>query len=167
MRKLTTVLADFLVAQARAGASAVQVFDSWVGIALGRDDYLRYVQPHTTKLFAALKDAGVPAINFSTGTAPFIEAVAEAGGDMVGVDWRLPLDAFWKRIGWDRPIQGNLDPAALLAPWRELRPRIDAVLDQAGGRLGHIFNLGHGVLPETSPDAVKRLVDYVHERGSR
>jgi len=117
------------------------------------------------KLFAALKEAGVPSINFSTGTAAFIEEVAEAGGDMIGVDWRLPLDAFWKRIGFHRPIQGNLDPAALLAPWRELRPRIDAVLGQAGGRPGHVFNLGHGVLPETSPDAVKRLVDYVHERG--
>ncbi len=167
MRKLTAVLADFLVAQARAGASVVQVFDSWAGIALGRDDYLRFVRPHTMKLFAALKDAGVPAINFSTGTAAFIEEVAEAGGDMIGVDWRLPLDAFWERIGFHRPIQGNLDPAALLAPWRELRPRIDAVLDQAGGRPGHIFNLGHGVLPDTSPDAVKRLVDYVHERGDR
>ncbi len=167
MRKLTAVLADFLVAQARAGAKAVQVFDSWAGIALGRDDYLRFVQPHTKKLFASLKAAGVPAVNFSTGSAGFIEDVAEAGGDVVGVDWRLPLGVYWKRIGLDRPIQGNLDPAVLLAPWRELRLRIDAVLDQAAGRPGHVFNLGHGVLPETSPDAVKRLVDYVHERGSR
>ncbi|MGA2615470.1 MAG: uroporphyrinogen decarboxylase [Spirochaetia bacterium] len=165
MRRLTTVLADFLIAQARAGASAVQVFDSWAGIALCKDDYVRYVQPHNRRLFAALKDAGVPAISFSTGTAAFIEEVAQAGGDVVGVDWRLPLEAYWKRIGFERPIQGNLDPAALLAPWRELRPRIDAILDQASGRPGHIFNLGHGVLPETSPDAVKHLVDYVHEKG--
>jgi uroporphyrinogen decarboxylase len=166
MRKLTTVIADFLAAQAAAGASAVQVFDSWAGIALGREDYLRYVQPHSTRLYAALKNAGVPVINFSTGTAAFIEDVACAGGDVVGVDWRLPLDAYWKRVGFDRPIQGNLDPVALLAPWRELGPRVDAVLDQAGGRPGHIFNLGHGVLPETSPDAVKRLVDHVHARGA-
>ena len=150
MRKLTTVLADFLIAQAAAGASAVQVFDSWAGVALGREDYVRYVQPHTRRLFAALKNAGVTAINFSTGTAAFIEEVAGAGGDVVGVDWRLPLDEYWKRIGPNRPIQGNLDPAALLAPWRELRPRVDAILDQAAGRPGHVFNLGHGVLPETS-----------------
>lgn len=164
MRKLTTVLADFLIAQAAAGASAVQVFDSWAGVALGREDYVRYAQPHTRRLFAALKNAGVTAINFSTGTAAFIEEVAGAGGDVVGVDWRLPLDEYWKRIGPNRPIQGNLDPAALLAPWRELRPRVDAILDQAAGRPGHVFNLGHGVLPETSLDAVKRLVDHVHER---
>ena len=166
MRKLTTVLADFLCAQAAAGASAVQVFDSWAGIALGKEDYLRYVHPHTARLLAALKGAGVPAINFSTGTAAFIEDVAAAGGDVVGVDWRFPLDQYWKRIGLDRPIQGNLDPATLLAPWRELEPRVDAVLEQAAGRPGHVFNLGHGVLPETSPDAVKRVVDHVHARSS-
>jgi len=167
MRKLTTVLADFLLAQIKAGASAVQVFDSWAGIALGKEDHARYVLPHNSRLFAALKDAGVPAVNFSTGTAAFIEQVAHAGGDVVGVDWRLPLDAYWERIGFSRSIQGNLDPAALLAPWRELRPRIDAILDQAGGRPGHIFNLGHGILPETSPDAVKRLVDHIHDRGTQ
>jgi len=163
MHKLTTVLADFLTAQAAAGASAVQVFDSWVG-ALGREDYTRYVLPHATRLFSALKNAGVTAINFSTGTAALIEEVAGAGGDVVGVDWRLPLDQYWKRIGFDRPVQGNLDPAALLAPWRELGPRVDSILAQAAGRPGHIFNLGHGVLPETSPDAVKLLVDHVHDR---
>jgi uroporphyrinogen decarboxylase len=166
MRKLTTVLVDFLTAQAAAGASAVQVFDSWAGVALGREDYVRYVQPHNRRLFSALKNAGICAINFSTGTAAFIEDVADAGGDVVGVDWRLPLDAYWERLGFARPIQGNLDPAALLAPWWELAPRLDAILHQAGGKPGHIFNLGHGILPETSPDTVKRLVDYVHERGS-
>lgn len=165
MRKLVTVLADFLIAQARAGASAVQVFDSWAGVALGKEDYLRYVQPHSRRLFEALKAAGIPAINFSTGTAAFIEEVAAAGGEVVGVDWRLPLDAYWRRIGFARPIQGNLDPALLLAPWRELGQRIDAILCQAASRPGHIFNLGHGVLPETPPDAVKRLVDHVHDRS--
>jgi len=164
MRKLTTVLVDFLVAQVAYGASAVQVFDTWAGVALGRDDYLRYVQPHNRRLFSALKNAGTCAINFSTGTAAFIEDVADAGGEVVGVDWRLSLDAYWERIGFARAIQGNLDPVALLAPWRELAPRVDAVLDQAGGRPGHIFNLGHGVLPETSPDTVKLLIDYIHER---
>jgi len=167
MRKLVTVLADFLAAQARAGAAAVQVFDSWAGVALGREDYLRYVQPHSRRLFEALRGAGIPAINFSTGTAAFIEDVAAAGGEVIGVDWRLPLDAYWKRIGFTRPIQGNLDPALLLAPWRELRPRIDAILDQAGGRPGHIFNLGHGVPPLTTPETVKRLVDHVHDRSRR
>ena len=166
MRKLVTLLADFLIAQSRAGASAVQVFDSWAGVALGREDYLRYVQPHMKRLFATLREAGVSSINFSTGTAGFIEDVAEAGGEVLGVDWHLPLDAYWRRIGFDRPIQGNLDPTALLAPWRELRLRIDSVLELAQGRPGHIFNLGHGLLPQTPPDAVKRLVDYVHERGA-
>jgi len=166
MRKLTTVLGDFLCAQAAAGASAVQVFDSWAGMALGKEDYLRSVHPHTAQLFATLRNAGVPAINFSTGTAAFIEDVASAGGNVMGVDWRLPLDEYWKRIGFERPIQGNLDPAALLAPWRELEPRVDAVLDQAADRPGHIFNLGHGVLPETCPDVVKRLVDHVHARSA-
>ena len=167
MGRLVTVQADYLLAQARAGASALQVFDSWAGIALGREDYLRYVQPHNRKLFEALRAADVPVINFSTGTTLYIEDVASAGGDIIGVDWRLPLGRSWERIGFDRPIQGNLDPVALLAPWPELRARTDEVLGQAAGRPGHIFNLGHGVLPQTPPDNVKRLVDYVHERGGK
>jgi uroporphyrinogen decarboxylase len=167
MTRLVTVQVDYLLAQARAGASAVQVFDSWAGVALGREDYRRSVLPHNVRLFSALRAAGVPAINFSTGTAGYIEDVAEAGGDALGVDWRLPLDEYWRRIGYQRAIQGNLDPAALLAPWPELSCRADAVLDQAAGRPGHVFNLGHGVLPETPPDSVKRLVEHVHERSSR
>ncbi len=163
MTKLATVLADFLVAQARAGASAVQVFDSWVGTALGREDYVRCVAPFTTQVMAAVRAAGVPLINFSTGTAGYIEDVAACGGDVVGVDWRMPIDAYRRRIGADQAIQGNLDPAALLAPWRELAPRVDAVLDGAGGT-GHVFNLGHGILPETPLESVERLVDYVHQR---
>jgi len=166
MGRLVTVQADYLLAQARAGASAVQVFDSWVGIALGREDYRRYVLPHNTKLFAALRASGIPAVNFSTGTAGYIEDVAEAGGDALGVDWRLPLDDYWSRIGFQRAVQGNLDPAALLAPWPELSSRVDAVLHNAGDRPGHIFNLGHGVLPETPPDSVKRLVEHIRERSS-
>jgi uroporphyrinogen decarboxylase len=161
MSKLVTVLADFLVAQARAGASALQVFDSWAGIALGKEDYCRYVQPWNRQLFAAVKAAGVPVINFSTGTAAYIEEVAACGGEVVGVDWRLPLSSYRRRICPEQAIQGNLDPVALLAPWRELKPRIETILESAGGS-GHLFNLGHGILPETPMAAVARLVDHVH-----
>ncbi len=167
MTKLVTVQADYLVAQARAGASAVQVFDSWAGIALGREDYLRFVRPHNERLFAALRTASVPAISFSTGTAAYIGDVASAGGDVISVDWRLPLDAYWERIGFDRSIQGNLDPVALLAPWPEIEARVDSILEAVAGRPGHIFNLGHGILPQTSPDTVARLVERVHERSAR
>jgi uroporphyrinogen decarboxylase len=168
MSKLVTVLADFLSAQARAGASALQVFDSWAGIALSKDDYARYVQPYNTRLFAAARAAAVPVINFSTGTAAYIEEVAACGGDVVGVDWRLAIDSYRRRIGRNQAIQGNLDPVALLAPWRELKIRIDAILESAGDR-GHLFNLGHGILQQTPIDSVARLVDYVHARtgGSR
>jgi uroporphyrinogen decarboxylase len=149
------------VAQARAGASALQVFDSWAGIALGKEDYVRYVQPWNRQLFAAVKAAGVPLINFSTGTAGYIEEVAACGGEVVGVDWRMPIGWYRSRIGPEQAIQGNLDPVALLAPWRELKPRIESILVSAGGS-GHLFNLGHGILPETPIDAVARLVDHVH-----
>jgi len=161
MTKLVTLLADYLVAQARAGASALQVFDSWAGIALSRDDYVRFVQPYHRRLFEAAAAAGVPVINFSTGTASYIEEVAACGGDVVSVDWRMPLRFYRERIGGGQAIQGNLDPAALLAPWRVLAPRVDAVLE-AGGARGHIFNLGHGILPETPIDTVTRLVERVH-----
>ncbi|MFQ5408627.1 MAG: uroporphyrinogen decarboxylase [Anaerolineales bacterium] len=162
MGKLTTVVGDYLRQQAAAGAAALQVFDSWVG-ALGVQDYVRYVQPFNRKLFGMLAETGVPLIMFSTGTSSYLREVASCGGDVVGVDWRLPLDRAWEQIGHDCAIQGNLDPAALLAPWRELQPRIDDVLHRADGRPGHIFNLGHGVLPETPVDNVRRLVDYVHQ----
>jgi uroporphyrinogen decarboxylase len=165
MSKLVTVLSDFLSAQVRAGASALQVFDSWAGLALGREDYVRYAQPYNRQLFAAVKAAGVPVINFSTGTGAYIEEVAACGGDVMGVDWRLPIDVYRGRIRPDQAIQGNLDPVALFAPWRELEPRIDAILASAGP--GHLFNLGHGILPGTPMDAVARLVDRVHEwRGA-
>ncbi|MFW6096530.1 MAG: uroporphyrinogen decarboxylase [Chloroflexota bacterium] len=165
MEKLVTVQADYLLAQAEAGASALQLFDSWAGLALSKDDYSRYVQPYNKKLFEQLSGAGVPLINFSTGTAAYIEDVAACGGDVIGVDWRMPLDWAWSRIGYDRAIQGNLDPVALLAPWRELQPRTDDVLRRAAGRPGHIFNLGHGIFPDTSPDTVRRIVDYIHEKS--
>lgn len=167
MDKLVTVQAEYLLAQAAAGASALQLFDSWAGLALSQDDYRRYVQPYNTKLFEMVGKAGVPVINFSTGTAPYIEDVAACGGDVVGVDWRMPLDWAWSRIGHERPIQGNLDPVALLAPWRELGARADIVLQHAAGRPGHIFNLGHGIFPETPTDNVRRLVDYVHQKTAQ
>jgi uroporphyrinogen decarboxylase len=161
MSKLVTVLADFLIAQARAGAAALQVFDSWAGIALGKDDYVRYVQPWNRQLFTAVRSAGAPVVNFSTGTAAYIEEVASCGGDVVGVDWMMPIGSYRRRIGPDQAIQGNLDPVALLGPWRELEPRIESILASAG-RTGHLFNLGHGILPQTPTDVVARLVDYVH-----
>ena len=164
MTKLVTVQADYLAAQARAGAQALQVFDSWAGIALGLTDYRRFALPYTALLLDRLKAIGVPVIHFSMGTSYYLDEVARAGGDVIGVDWRRPLDEAWQAIGSERAIQGNLDPAALLAPWRELRFQLDDVLDRAARRPGHIFNLGHGVLPETPVDHVRRLVDHVHER---
>jgi uroporphyrinogen decarboxylase len=164
LAKLVTVQADYLLAQARAGAQALQVFDSWAGRALGREDYLRYVAPHNRELYSKLEPAGVPVINFSLGVGAYLEEAAACGGDVVGLDWALPLDDAWRRVGFERPVQGNLDPASLLAPWRELRSRIDDVLDRADGRPGHVFNLGHGVVPQTPVDNVRRLVEHVHER---
>ncbi len=167
MDKLVTVQADYLLQQAQAGAAALQVFDSWAGLALGADAYQRYVAPFNTALFERLEQAGVPLINFSTGTGPYLSEVAACGGDVLGVDFRLPLDQAWQAVGLDRAIQGNLDPAALLAPWRELRFQVDRVLEQAGGRPGHIFNLGHGLHKSTPVENVRRLVDYVHEATSK
>jgi uroporphyrinogen decarboxylase len=166
LTKLATVQADYLLAQARAGAQALQLFDSWVGRALGREDYLRHVAPHNRELFAAVSRAGVPVINFSLAVASYLEDAAGCGGDVVGLDWHLPLDEAWARVGFERPVQGNLDPAALLAPWRELRARIDDVLDRAGGRPGHVFNVGHGLVPQTPVENVRRLVEHVRERTS-
>jgi uroporphyrinogen decarboxylase len=164
--KLVTVQADYLLAQAAAGAHALQVFDSWAGRALGREDYLRYVAPHNRELYGKVASAGVPVINFSLGVSAYLTDAAACGGDVVGLDWTLPLDEAWERVGFDRPVQGNLDPVALLAPWRELAFRIDDVLERAGGRSGHVFNVGHGLTPKTPPDNVRRLVEHVRERTS-
>lgn len=163
MLKLVTVQSDYLLAQAKAGAAALQIFDSWAGSALSRQDYCRFVQPYNKLLIESLQRAGVPVINFSTGTAAYISDVVAAGGDVIGVDWRMPLGWYWDQIGTDRPIQGNLDPVALLSPWRELKYQTDVVLSEAGGRKGHIFNLGHGIFPQTPVANVQRVVDYIHE----
>lgn len=162
MRRLVTVLADYLIAQARAGADVLQVFDSWAG-ALGPHDYARYVKPYNTALFKAVAAAGVPLINFSTGTGAIIDDVIDCGGDVLGIDWRTPLDHVRATYGHRCAIMGNLDPITLLAPWRELKGQIDDVLRRAGTQPGHIFNLGHGILPATPVDNVRRLVEYVQE----
>ena len=165
MKKLAAFQADYLMAQAKAGAQALMVFDSWVGV-LGREEYRRYVAPYNKTLFAALKKTGVPVIHFTTRTAAYLEDVAADGADILGVDAQLPLGEVRARLGWDKPVQGNLEPLTLLAPWRELKFRIDEVLDSNGGKPGHIFNVGHGLVPSIDPDAVNRLVDYVHEKTS-
>ncbi|MEW6717853.1 MAG: uroporphyrinogen decarboxylase [Chloroflexota bacterium] len=164
MEKLVTVQADYLLKQAQSGAAALQVFDSWAGLALGKEAYLRFVAPYNSALFGQLKQAEVPVVNFSTGTFSYLEDVAACGGEVVGVDFRMPLGAAWEKIGPERAIQGNLDPMALLADWQELKHQIDRVLEEAEGRPGHIFNVGHGLHQSTPVENVRRLVDYVHER---
>ena len=161
LKKLADLVGAYLAAQARAGAQALQLFDSWVG-CLSPDDYRTYVAPHSRRALALAGAAGVPLIHFGTGTATFLEDFAGAGGDVVSVDWRIPIDAAWTRIG-ERAIQGNLEPVALLAPAAERDRQVRDILKRAGGRPGHIFNLGHGVLPETDVAAVRAVVDLVHD----
>jgi uroporphyrinogen decarboxylase len=153
-----------LRAQVRAGATAIQLFDSWIGV-LSPDDYGELVLPATRRIFTGLADLGVPRIHFGIGTGELLSLMAAAGADVVGVDWRVPLDAARHRVGPGRAIQGNLDPASCLAPWEVVAPQARKVLAEAGGRPGHVFNLGHGVLPETDPDVLHRIVDLVHEEG--
>jgi len=166
MDKLTEVVSRYLVAQIRAGVDVVQLFDSWVG-ALGPAAYKRFVQPYTRRVFAAVKQTGTPSIHFGTGTASLLELMAEAGGDIISVDWRVDLDAAWARVGYELGIQGNLDPALLLAPWEVVEQGMLDVLRRANNRPGHIFNLGHGVLAPTDPAQLRRLVESVHEITAR
>ncbi len=158
MIKLSGLTTDYLSAQIRAGVDCVQLFDSWVG-ALSRYDYERYVMPYSHQIISAMGDKA-PLIHFSTNTGVYLDAIASAGGHVIGVDWRTPLDEAHRLT--HKPVMGNLDPCALLAPWRELRPHVSDIMERMGGRPGHIFNLGHGILPETPVDNVRRLVDYVH-----
>ncbi|HUZ87908.1 MAG TPA: uroporphyrinogen decarboxylase [Candidatus Baltobacterales bacterium] len=162
LTKLATTMAAYLRAQVAAGASAIQVFDSWVG-ALGREDYDIRILPHTRSLLADLATLSVPRIHFGTNTAGLLESIASAGPDIVSLDWRVPLDAGWSMIGHDRGVQGNLDPAVLLGPPDLVRERARDVLRRAGGRAGHIFNLGHGVHPSTPLENLQLLVETVHE----
>jgi uroporphyrinogen decarboxylase len=162
LAKLSSTMAGYLRAQVAAGAGAVQLFDSWAG-ALAVEDYESRILPHTRSIFEALRSSGVPRIHFGTDTAGLLESIASAGPDVVSLDWRVPLDAGWTRVGHDRGIQGNLDPAVLLGPPELVRERARDVLRRAGGRPGHIFNLGHGVHPSTPLENLQLLVETVHE----
>jgi uroporphyrinogen decarboxylase len=166
MSKLSEIVGQYLLAQANAGANVLQVFDSWVG-ELSPYDYERFVMPYTRRAIDIARQAGVPIIHFGTNTAGMLELIRDAGGDVIGVDWRIDLSTAWQRLGDGVAVQGNLDPLALFAPWGSLKTRARNVLDQAGGRSGHIFNLGHGILQQTPVDAVRRLVDFVHEYSAR
>jgi uroporphyrinogen decarboxylase len=162
MEKLADAFAAYVHAKVGAGADVVQLFDSWVGV-LAPADYDEFVAPYSARILAA---PDVPTIHFGTGTAALLAHMAAAGGDVVGVDWRIELDRAWEQIG-GRGIQGNLDPAVLLGPWERVAEGARDVLDRAGGRPGHVFNLGHGVLPDTDPDTLTRLVALVRELPSR
>ena len=162
MGKLSETILSFLRAQVRAGAQAIQIFDSWVG-CLSPSDYREYVLPFMRDIFLALKEDDIPTIHFGTATAGLLPLMAEAGGDVVGVDWRIALDRAWGSIKTGAGVQGNLDPVTLMAPPDFLKRRAAEILDAAGNRPGHVFNLGHGILPETPEDAVKILAEFVHE----
>jgi uroporphyrinogen decarboxylase len=162
MGKLVDVLGPFAIAQVTAGARAIQVFDSWVG-ALGPDDYVRYVAPYSRALIERIRTASVPVIHFGTGAAGFFRELHAAGGDVMGVDWRVNIDQAWMDISYRSAVQGNLDPAVLFAPLPELKMRVLELLKRTGSRPGHIFNLGHGILPETPVEHVKAVVDIVHD----
>jgi uroporphyrinogen decarboxylase len=165
MEMIARVTADYLNMQVDAGADVVQLFDSWVG-SLGPDDYCRFVLPHTRNVIAAVRPA-VPVIHFGTVTGNLLELMREAGGDVIGLDWRVDLGEAWARLGDSVAVQGNLDPIALFAEIPEIKRRAGNILDSAGGRPGHIFNLGHGILPQTPVDHVIALVDAVHEMSRR
>ena len=159
---LADIVADYLRAQVEAGAQALQLFDSWIG-ALDEADYREFVLPHVRRIFEAVAELDVPKIHFGTGTGHLLAAQREAGGTVIGVDWRTPLDEGWARAGDGVAVQGNLDPTLLFAPRERLLARVDDVLRRAGGRAGHVFNLGHGILPGTPVEAVRAVVDHVHE----
>jgi uroporphyrinogen decarboxylase len=166
MEALVAIVLPHLRAQATAGAQALQVFDSWVG-TLDPETYERAILPWMRRLFDGLADLDIPTIHFGVGTGELLASMRRAGGAVIGVDWRTPLDLAWERVGPDVGLQGNLDPAALGAPWEVVAAQADRVMDRAALRDGHIFNLGHGVPPDTDPDVLRRLVDRVHERTAR
>jgi uroporphyrinogen decarboxylase len=159
MERLSDQFARYVVAQVDAGADVIQVFDSWVG-ALSPSDYEEFVAPYSARILSAVD---VPTIHFGTSTATLLSGMAEAGGDVMGLDWRIPLDSGWAEVGDDRGVQGNLDPAVLLGPWERVEAETRAILARARGRPGHVFNLGHGVPPETDPAVLGRLTEVVHE----
>jgi len=163
--RLASVVADYLVAQIDAGVDAVQLFDSWVGV-LSPADYREFALPHTRRIFETI-GRRVPTIHFGTGTAAILQELCEGGGDVIGVDWRIPIDLAWERIGVDRAVQGNLDPTLLLGPTPRMFSQADDILARVGGRPGHIFNLGHGILPSTPVEHVQMLAQYVHSASRR
>ncbi len=162
---ITDVTIAYLRGQAEAGAQVVQLFDSWAG-ALSPHDYRRFVLPHTQRIFRALEASRIPSIHFGVGTATLLDIQREAGGDAIGIDWRVPIEDAFRRFGGDAAVQGNLDPVALFAPRAELEEQVQRILDAARGQLGHIFNVGHGILPETNPDRVRDVVALVHDATS-
>jgi uroporphyrinogen decarboxylase len=159
MAKLTPTFAHYVRAKVGAGADVIQVFDSWVG-ALSRSDYAEFVAPYSGSILEAVD---VPTIHFGTGTTHLLDVMADAGGDVIGLDWRVPLDEGWELAGHDRGVQGNLEPAVLLGPWERAESAALDVLERAAARPGHVFNLGHGVLPATEPAALRRLVELVRQ----
>ncbi len=170
MKKLVAVTAEYSAEQVRAGADAIQIFDSWVG-CLSVEDYRRYVLPHVTDLVRSLQQigrgkTGAPVIYFGTDSSTLLPSMQETGAEVIGLDWRVPLDTGWKSLGLKGAVQGNLDPVLLFADWKELKARAEDILRQAGGRAGHIFNLGHGILPETPVENVKALCDFVSEHSA-
>jgi uroporphyrinogen decarboxylase len=164
--RIAGIVSDYLIAQIEAGVDAVQLFDSWVG-ALNGTDYREFILPHTRQIFDRLKPLGVPTIHFGVGTGAILPELREAGGDVIGADWRTPLDEAWQHIGFDRGIQGNLDPTVLLGPINRIMAATEDILNRAAGRPGHIFNLGHGILPSTSLEHVQAVARYVHQRTRR
>jgi uroporphyrinogen decarboxylase len=166
MAKLVSVTTEYSAEQVRAGADAIQIFDSWVG-CLSVEDYRRYVLPHVSGMVKKLKKTGVPIIYFGTDSATLLPAMKESGADVIGLDWRIPLDEGWERLDYKAAVQGNLDPVLLFADWNQLKSRAEDILQRADGRPGHIFNLGHGILPETPVDNVKNLARFVQEYSPR
>ena len=166
LSRLADITIAFLQVQADAGVSAVQLFDSWAG-AVSPEDYRRFILPHSRRIFTALEPAGIPRIHFGVGTGELLNLMGECGADVVGVDWRVPLDEAARRVDFGKALQGNLDPAILLAPWDVIEARTKDILAHGRTAEGHIFNLGHGVLPDTNPDALARLTDLVHTESAR
>jgi uroporphyrinogen decarboxylase len=166
LRKLVEIATEYASEQVRSGADSIQIFDSWVG-CLSVEDYRRYVLPRTTQLVKAVQKTGAPVIYFGTDSSTLLGSMRETGAEVIGLDWRIPLDQGWRSVGEDRAVQGNLDPAVLFAEWKEVRTRAEDILSRAGGRRGHIFNLGHGILPETPVENVKALAQFVQEHSAK
>jgi uroporphyrinogen decarboxylase len=166
IRKLVSVVSEYATEQVLAGADVIQIFDSWVG-CLSVEDYRRYVLPRTTELVKALQRTGVPIIYFGTDSATLLPSMRETGAEVIGLDWRIPLDEGWRSLGYECAVQGNLDPVLLFADWKELKSRAEDILNRAAGRPGHIFNLGHGILPETPVENVKALAEFVQAHSTK